>query len=240
MKSATKIAFAVLMVITLLAMFLPIAQFRENTAGALSGDIEKQQGKVDSAQTQLQRWIDGGKKSEADIEKQRKKVQKEQDKLDALLAQQAEASSAGGESLGYSFLPGQLPAELEIDQSVINQYKLYDTNFPAYYTCVWVAFAMIAIALILVMLTGNKPVSKLYTFASFAHLIGIILMFLLSAILGSVSNTLGSIGALLGWVLSGAFVYKTAYLWNRDVYPQLLDQWHHSYICFRCGQHFTI
>lgn len=70
--------------------------------------------------------------------------------------------------------------------------------------------------------------------------IGIILMFLLSAILGSVSNTLGSIGALLGWVLSGAFVYKTAYLWNRDVYPQLLDQWHHSYICFRCGQHFTI
>ena len=67
MKSATKIAFAVLMVITLLAMFLPIAQFRENTAGALSGDIEKQQGKVDSAQTQLQRWIDGGKKSEADI-----------------------------------------------------------------------------------------------------------------------------------------------------------------------------
>ena len=71
-------------------------------------------------------------------------------------------------------------------------------------------------------------------------LIGIILMFLLSAILGSVSNTLGSIGALLGWVLSGAFVYKTAYLWNRDVYPQLLDQWHHSYICFRCGQHFTI
>ena len=96
MKSATKIAFAVLMVITLLAMFLPIAQFHENTAGALSGDIEKQQGKVDSAQTQLQRWIDGGKKSEADIEKQRKKVQKEQDKLDALLAQQAEASSAGG------------------------------------------------------------------------------------------------------------------------------------------------
>ena len=44
MKSATKIAFAVLMVITLLAMFLPIAQFPENTAGALSGDIEKPQG----------------------------------------------------------------------------------------------------------------------------------------------------------------------------------------------------
>jgi len=35
---------------------------------------------------------------------------------------------------------------------------------------------MIAIALVLVMLTGDKPVSKLYTFASFAHLIGIILI----------------------------------------------------------------
>ena len=87
MKSAKKIIFAVLMIITLLAMFLPIAQFPENTAGALTEDIEKQQGKVDSTQTQLQRWIDGGKKSEADIEKQRAKVQKEQDKLDALLAQ---------------------------------------------------------------------------------------------------------------------------------------------------------
>jgi multiple sugar transport system permease protein len=176
MKSATKIAFAVLMVIALLAMFLPIAQFPENTAGALSGDIEKQQGKVDSAQTQLQRWIDGGKKSEADIEKQRKKVQKEQDKLDALLAQQAESSGEVGDSLSYSFLPGQLPAELEIDQSVINQYKLYNTNFPAYYGCVWAAFGLLALALVLVLLTGNKRVSKLYTFSSLAHLLGIILV----------------------------------------------------------------
>ena len=93
MKSATKIAFAVLMIITLLAMFLPVAQFPENTAGALSGDIEKQQGKVDSAQTQLDRWIAGGKKSEADINKQRDKVAKEQAKLDELIAQQEAASS---------------------------------------------------------------------------------------------------------------------------------------------------
>ena len=46
MKSAKKIAFAVLMIITLLAMFLPVAQFRENTAGALIEEIEKQPGKV--------------------------------------------------------------------------------------------------------------------------------------------------------------------------------------------------
>lgn len=176
MKSAKKIVFAVLMVITLLAMFLPVAQFPENSAGALTEDITKQQGKVDSAETQLKRWIDGGKKSEADIQKQRDKVKKEQDKLDALLAKQAEASGAAGASLGYSFLPGQIPAELEIDQSVINQYKLYDTNFPVYYGCVWAAFGLLALALVLVLLTGNKPVSKLYTFSSFAHLLGIILV----------------------------------------------------------------
>ncbi|MBP5726428.1 MAG: hypothetical protein J6Y48_05070, partial [Clostridia bacterium] len=176
MKSAKKIIFAALMIITLLAMFLPVAEFPENTAGALNEDIAKQQGKVDSAQTQLQRWIDGGKKSEADIEKQRNKVAKEQEKLDALLAQQAESSGEAGSSLRYSFLPGQLPADLEIDQSVINQYKLYDTNFPAYYACVWAAFGLLAVALVLVLLTGDKPASKLYTFSSFAHLLGIILL----------------------------------------------------------------
>ena len=189
MNSTKKIVFAALMIITLLAMFLPIAHFPENTAGALSGDIEKQQGKVDSAKTQLQRWIDGGKKTEEEIQKQRDKVQKEQDKLDALLAQQEAASADSGSSLGYSFLPGKLPAELEVDMSVVNQYKLYEGwnmdnqervseewNFTPYYIVVWGAFGMLALALVLVMLTGNKPVSKLYTFASFAHLIGIILM----------------------------------------------------------------
>lgn len=177
MKFNKKMIFAALMVITLIAMFLPIAQFPENTAGALSGDIEKQQEKVDSAEKQLQRWIDGGKKSEEDIQKQRDKVQKEKDKLDALIAQQEEEASKGGAGgLSYAFLPGQLPAELEIDQSVINQYKVYDTNFPAYYVCVWAAFGLLALALVLVLLSGNKMVSKLYTFSSFAHLLAIILI----------------------------------------------------------------
>ncbi|MBP5729281.1 MAG: hypothetical protein J6Y48_19605, partial [Clostridia bacterium] len=177
MKTRTKIIYAVLMVITLVAMFLPVAHFPENTAGALTEDIDKQQSKVESAEKQLQRWIDGGKKSEEDIQKQRDKVQKEQDKLNELLAQQEEqAGAAGAEGLSYAFLPGQLPADLEIDQSVINQYNVYDTNFPAYYACVWAAFGLLALALVLAMLTGDKPVSKLYTFSSFAHLLGIILV----------------------------------------------------------------
>ena len=145
MKLNKKIIFAVLMVIALAAMFLPVAQFPENT-----GEIEKQQGKVDSAQTQPQRWIDGGKKSEADIQKQRDKVQKEQDKLDALLAEQEAASGEAGGGLSYALLPGQLPADIEVDMSVVNQYKLYETwnmadnerisevwNFQPFYLCVW-------------------------------------------------------------------------------------------------------
>ena len=175
MKSAKKIIFAVLMIITLLAMFLPIAQFPENTAGALTEDIEKQQGKVDSAATQLQRWIDGGKKSEADIEKQKAKVQKEQDKLDALIAQQEAASNDSANGLSYSLLPGQLPSELQIDEFVKNQYKLYQEEFPAYYACVWITFGCLVAAAVLVVLGGNKDASKFYTFSAFVHLIGILL-----------------------------------------------------------------
>lgn len=176
MKPVKKIIYAVLMVVTLLAMFLPVATFPENTAGALMEDIEKQQSKVDSAQKQLQRWIDGGKKSEEQIQKQRDKVAKEQAELDELLAQQDAAGSSSASALSYSLLPGQLPAELEIDQSVINQYKIYDPNFPVYYGCVWAAFCLLIVALALVMLTGNKMISKLYTFSIFAHLLGIVLM----------------------------------------------------------------
>ena len=176
MKPVRKLIFLALMVVTLVAMFLPVATFKNNAAGALMTDIQKQQEKVDSAATQLQRWIDGGKKSEKDIEKQRAKVQKEQDKLDALLAQQETAASEDSGGLSYAFLPGQLPAELEVDQTVINQYKLYETNFPTYYTLLWVTFGLLIIATVLPVLAGNRQVSKLYTFASFAHLAGIILL----------------------------------------------------------------
>ena len=47
-------------------------------------EIKKKEGKVNSAETQLKRWIDGGKKSEADISKQREKVQSLKEELAAL------------------------------------------------------------------------------------------------------------------------------------------------------------
>ena len=71
MKKARKIVFLVFIAIAILGMFLPIASFEDNSSASLTADIDKQQGKVTSAETQLQRWIDGGKKSEADIQKQR-------------------------------------------------------------------------------------------------------------------------------------------------------------------------
>ncbi len=176
MKKTRKLIFLILMIVTVVAMFLPVATFPDNSSASLTADIEKQQSKVDSAQTQLQRWIDGGKKSEADIQKQRDKVQKEQDKLDELVAKQAEASKEASSGLSYSLLPGRLPSALEIDQSVVNQYKVYSPNFDAYYVIIWAAFVLFIIAAVLPMFTGDKPASKLYTLSSFAHLLGFLLL----------------------------------------------------------------
>lgn len=176
MKKTGKIIFLVCMVLTLIAMFMPVAKFSDNSAASLTEDIAKQQEKVDSAQKQLDRWIDGGKKSEADIQKQRDKVAKEQGKLDDLIAQQESAGSKSGSGLIYSFLPNQLPSDLQIDQTVINQYKVYEVRFDVYYICVWAAGALILAALVLAMLTGDKPVSKLYTISAFCHLAGFILI----------------------------------------------------------------
>ena len=188
MKLNRKIIYLVFMAIAIIGMFLPVATFYDDTSASMAADIEKQQGKVESAQTQLQRWIDGGKKSEAEIQKQRDKVQKEQDKLDALIAEQEAASGEEAGGLDYSFLPGKLPAELEIDMTVVNQYKLYESwnmsggerineewTFSPFYLCVWLAFGLFVLAVVLVVLAGNKDASKLYTISAFLHLAGIIL-----------------------------------------------------------------
>ena len=175
MKKTRKIVFLVFIAIAVIGMFLPIATFYDDSSASIAADIEKQQGKVDSAQTQLDRWIAGGKKSEADIQKQRDKVAKEQAKLDALVAQQAAASGEETSGLSYALLPGKLPAELKIDMNVVNQYKTYQWNFPVYYACIWAAFGCLVLSAALVLLAGNREISVLYTLSSFVHLIGILL-----------------------------------------------------------------
>ena len=50
-------------------------------------------------------------------------------------------------------------------------------------------------------------------------------------------------GNILSWVLFAGMVYliyQEVYCWNRDIHPQLMDQWHHSYLCMKCGNRFMI
>ncbi len=176
MTPVKKIIVLALLAITVVVMFLPVATFQYDATSMIVESITKQQGAVESAQKQLDRWIDGGKKSEKDIEKQRAKVQKEQEKLDSLNAELESVKENSGGGVGYALLPNELPAELEIDQTVINQYKVYDTNFPAFYIIRWITLGLLVLAALLILATGNKQISKLYTLSSFVHLIGFILL----------------------------------------------------------------
>ncbi len=176
MKPIKRIIVLALLAVTLIAMFLPVGSFKMNATGDAEEAIAKQQSRVDSTQKQLDRWIEGGKKSEADIAKQRAKVQAEQEKLDQLIAEmQEKAAQSGGENaLKYALLPAQLPSELELDQTLINQFRVYEPNFQGFYVLSWVAFGLLAAAAVFLVLAGNKLVSKFYTFSVFAHLLGII------------------------------------------------------------------
>ena len=57
----------------------------------------------------------------------------------------------------------------------------------------------------------------------------------------AIHYVVGIIAAITAFIVASYYYfYKYCYLWNRDVYPQLLEQWHHSYVCMRCGNRFTI
>ena len=175
MKKKTKIISLVLIVLTIACMFVPIATFYENSAGALSEDIAKAQDKVDRAQAKLERDTKSGKDADA-LAKDQAKVDKEQAALDELLAQQEASAGESGRGLSYALLPGKLPAELELDTQLINAYKLYDANFPAFYAIIWAIFGLLIATALLEILGGDQIISKFYTFASFTNLIAIILM----------------------------------------------------------------
>ena len=161
-----------LTLVSLVCMFLPIATFQDNSANSMAEDIAKAEDKVARAQEKLDRWIAEGKKSQADIDKQRGQVEKEQGKLDALLEQQANASTEEAAGLSYSLLPGKLPAEIELDMSVVHGGgDIYPLDFQPYYTLIWVAAGLLAATIVFFLLAGNKLVSKFYTFASFCQLI---------------------------------------------------------------------
>lgn len=175
MKKTKRFISLALILCTIACMFLPVAVFNENAAGALEADIKTQQDKVDRAQAKLDRDTKSGKDADA-LAKDQAKVDKEQEKLDALIAEQAAASSQASGGIHYSLLPGKLPQELELDMQVINAYKLYEANFNSYHAMIWVIFALLALTFILLLIPGDRIVSKCFTFAAFTNLAAILLI----------------------------------------------------------------
>lgn len=115
------------------------------------------------------------KKQDA-VYKQLGKVNKEQVGVNTLLAQKAELEKADSASgLKFALLPSKLPAEIQLDMQTINQGgALYPTTFVDFYVAIWLGAGMLILAVALVWAGGDKLVSKLYTFASFANMIGFI------------------------------------------------------------------
>ena len=177
MKKLPMIVSLVLVLLTLVCMFVPVATFKDDTAGSMQADIDKQSGRVSDAQAKLDRYINGGK-SQEDIDKQRAQVQKQQDKLDELLAQQAALSGDTSSGISYSLLPGGFPKELTLDEKLINNNKVYplDGNIAQYEIVIWAAAAMLVLTALFLVLSRGALVSRFYTFASFTDLIAILLL----------------------------------------------------------------
>ena len=214
MKTKSRIAFIVLILLTLLCMFLPIASFEDNTASSIAADVEKQQGRVESEQAKLDRYVKGGK-DQATLDKQKTKIEKEQAKLDDLLAKQEELLSADAASgLSYSLLPGRLPDGIEIDMQVVNQNGgVYPTGFTSYYACVYLSAALLVISLALLLAGGGKLVSKCFTFSSFANLAAVILLAYAVLRLHGIPVKLPYSNAIMNpWVVVPLLVLPTAAL----------------------------
>ena len=174
MKKLQKYICLGLLLVTLASMFLPIATFKDDSAAAMQEDIDKQITKISEQEDKLARWIEAGKK-QSDLDKQQEKIDKEKAELEELYAEQAALSEAGA-GLSYGFLTGKLPEELEIDQTVINQYNIYSTRFEEFYALVYAAPVLIIITMALIMLGGDKLVSKCFTFAGIVNLLAILLI----------------------------------------------------------------
>lgn len=182
MSKAAKVTFSVMIVFTLILMFLPVARFHDNSSAALSGDITKQEKRVQEAKDKLARWKENGTHQD-DYEKQENKIKSEQEKLDELLAKQEQASDETNAGLSYSLLPNKLPEEIEMDKEILNRNiknqetgeTLYPQDLSFYYTATWLIAAFLIIATAL-LIPWKKPASKLYTISSFFHLAAILLI----------------------------------------------------------------
>lgn len=87
-------------------------------------------------------------------------------------------------------------------------------------------------------LSVAPPDKKGYVKNFFIGLLGVcVLQLVCQALIGR------SFGAIVSYVAFAGLIYwlyKNVYCWNRDVYPKLLDEWYHSWICLKCGYRFIM
>ncbi len=127
MKSKRKIVFLILIAAVIVSMFLPVASFKDNRAQSLSVDIKNKESELKDDTDKLERWITGGKKTEKEIDKQKKKVEKLKTELDTLKEKQLEAMENAND-LSYSMLPQPLPIEDFPARYGAQKNAVYDAN----------------------------------------------------------------------------------------------------------------
>ena len=190
MKMKQSIALILLLAVTFALMFVPFATFKDGTIDSMNAEITKQTERLASEQAKYDRYVEQGK-SQSDLDKQLAKVEKQQTKVDELVAER-DAALANEEAGGIEFalLPNHIPDEIQLDMQIINaQSGIYPVEkqvdeagnvivpeFNSLYICIYLAAGMLAATAVLVMLGRGKLVSKCYTFASFTNLAAIVLL----------------------------------------------------------------
>ena len=147
-------------------------------------------------------------KTQDAVYKQLAKVNKEQVGVNELLAQKEALENADSASgLKFALLPGKLPAEIEIDMQIVNQGgALYPMDFTDFYAAIWVGAGMLVLALGLVWAGGDRLVSKLYTFASFANLIAWVALAFAVLRLNAIPVKLPFSAPVMNWYVGAALM----------------------------------
>ena len=82
------------------------------------------------------------------------------------------------------------------------------------------------------------PAKKGYLFPI---IISIVAYFILGFTDSFLGNTVSHILSILGFAgCIWLFAYKNTYLWNKTVWPELYNQWEHSWVCLKCGHKFIM
>ena len=103
----------------------------------------------------------------------------------------------------FALLTAKLPAEIQIDMQIVNQGgAIYPTSFTDFYAAIYIGAAMLVIAILLVWAGGSRLASKLYTFASFANLIGVLALFFAVLRLNAIPVKLPFSAPVMNWPLA--------------------------------------